>query len=75
MVVLGSSSGDVCVAACCSVLQRVASCCIMLQRVAVRVAKGESGLQGACGCVCCSVLQRVATCCSVLCIVLYYSVM
>jgi len=39
----------VCVAVCCSVLQRVAVCCSVLQCVAV----------------CCSVLQRVAVCCSV----------
>ena len=37
-----------CVAACCSVLQRIAVCCSVLQCVAV----------------CCSVLQRVAACCS-----------
>jgi len=39
-----------CVAACCSVLQRVAACCSVLQRVAA----------------CCSVLQRVAARCSAL---------
>jgi len=37
-----------CVAACCSVLQRVAACCSVLQRVAAR----------------CRVVQRVAACCS-----------
>ena len=41
---------DLCVAACCSVLQCVAVCCSVLQCVAV----------------CCSVLQCVAVCCSVL---------
>ena len=49
-----------CVAACCSVLQRVAACvavcCSMLQNVAVRC----SALQ--CVAVCCSVLQCVAVC-------------
>jgi len=40
---------EVCVAACCSVWQRVTACCNVLQRVVV----------------CCSMLQRVAVCCSV----------
>ena len=39
-----------CVAACCSVLQRVSACCSVFQRVAA----------------CCSVLQRVGPCWTVL---------
>jgi len=64
---------QVCVAACCSVLQRVSACCSVLQCVAVGC------------CVCCNlssfliaqpptnircVLQCVAVCCSVCCSVL-----
>jgi len=51
-----------CVAACCSVLQRVAVCCSVLQRVdkLLRIAHSSANK------VCCSVLQRVAACCSVL---------
>jgi len=41
---------DMCVAVCCSVLQRVAACCSVLQ----------------CAAVCCSVLQCVAVCCNLL---------
>jgi len=43
---VGVGLRDMCVAVCCSMLQRVAACCSVLQRVAV----------------CCSVLQRVAVC-------------
>jgi len=39
---------DICVAACCSLLQLVAACCSLLQLVAA----------------CCSLLQLVAACCS-----------
>jgi len=49
----------ICVAVCCSVLQRVAVCCSVLQCVAVCC----SVLQ--CVAVCCSVLQCVAVCCRV----------
>jgi len=53
--------GRWCVAACCSVLQRVAACCSSMQHVAV----GCSMLQ--CATFCCNVLQCLATlCCSVL---------
>jgi len=51
---------EVCVAACCSVLQRVAACCSMSSRCwhvrscVVQVLK-----------MCCSVLQYIAACCSV----------
>ena len=45
-----AQSTNVCVAVCCSVLQRVAACCSVMQCVAM----------------CCSVLQCVAVRCSVL---------
>jgi len=63
-----------CVAACCSVMQRVAACCSVLQCVAVLLTGGTgipahchlcfSMLQ--CNAACCSMLQHVAACCSVL---------
>ena len=73
---------DRCVAACCSVLQRVAACCSVLQRVVVccsvlQYDATEDELQkmkiihdnlgnDRCVTVCCSVLQRVAVCHNVL---------
>ena len=69
-----------CVAACCSVLQRVAACCSVttrtlcvaaccsaLQRVAASLlARSRSQTSSPADAVCCSVLQCVAACCSVL---------
>ena len=57
---VGKSVIQVCVAVCCSVLQRVAVCCSVLQCVAVFCSMLQYGA------VCCSVLQCFAVCCSVL---------
>jgi len=51
-----------CVAACCSVLQRVAICCCLCtqhENAAAQFTRTQGAL-------CCSMLQRVAACCSVL---------
>ena len=56
---------EVCVAACCSVLQRVAACCSVLQCVAVAIVRPDLTHHDR-RCVEVCVLQRVAACCSVL---------
>jgi len=55
-----------CVAACCSVLQRVAVCCSVLQRVAVRFRRYPRAERVAVSISELSLWQRVAVCCSVL---------
>ena len=78
---LGSSCGDVCVAACCSVLQRVAVYCCMLSLESLSLV-AMCVLQYVAACsfekvyrsygndvlrlVAMCLLQRVASCCSVL---------
>jgi len=58
--------GQVCVAVCCSVMQRVARCCSVLKCVAMRVLQCTyRGLDQLGSGVCCSVLRSVAVCCTV----------
>jgi len=60
-----------CVAVCCSMLQRVDVCCSVLQCVAVCSRLKKNVLKRCCSCnsssttLCCSVLQCIAACCSV----------